>query len=88
MASWGGIISHGQDRVMLKTSWRGLIEIGFILFLFYANLLMGEFERSGGGRRNGLEWALHDIFTVSNFEVAIIAAIIGYFLFEFLRARS
>jgi hypothetical protein len=72
---------------MKKTAWRGPIEITFILFLFYANLLMGEFERSGGGRRNGLTWALHDIFTVSNFEVAVIAAIIGYILFEFLRTR-
>ena len=33
----------------MKNVWRAVIEIGFILFLFYANLLMGEFERSGGG---------------------------------------
>ncbi len=24
-----------------------MIEVGFIIFLFYSNLLMGEFERSG-----------------------------------------
>jgi hypothetical protein len=28
-----------------------VIEVGFIVFLFYSNLLMGEFERSGMGRR-------------------------------------
>lgn len=33
---------------MKKNMWRAVIEVGFILFLFYANLLMGEFERSGG----------------------------------------
>jgi hypothetical protein len=30
-----------------------LIEVGFNLFLFYTNLLMGEFEGSGMGR----QWA-------------------------------
>jgi hypothetical protein len=72
---------------MRKRGLRGLIEIGFILFLFYANLLMGEFERSGMGRKRGLAWALSDIFTLSNFEIAAIAAVIGYLLFEFLRTR-
>lgn len=32
---------------MLKTIGRALVEIGFIVFLFYSNLLIGEFERSG-----------------------------------------
>lgn len=64
-----------------------LIEIGFIVFLFYSNLLMGEFERSGMGRRNGLLWALSDVFTIRNFEIAIVAATIGYLLIEFLRDR-
>ena len=63
------------------------IEIGFIVFLFYSNLLMGEFERSGMGRRNGLLWALSDIFTIPNFEIALVAATIGYLLIEFLRDR-
>jgi hypothetical protein len=35
---------------MKKNAWRAAIEVGFIVFLFYANLLMGEFERSGLGR--------------------------------------
>lgn len=66
---------------------RALIEAGFIIFLFYANLLMGEFERSGAGRRRGFSWAVQDVFTRANFGIAIVSAIIGYFLFEFLRKR-
>lgn len=72
---------------MTKTLCRALIEIGFIVFLFYANLLMGEFERSGLGQRRGLAWALADVFTAPNFAIAVIAALVGYILFEFLRAR-
>ena len=72
---------------MKKNIGRGLIEIGFIIFLFYSNLLMGEFERSGMGQKNGLVWALSDIFTNSNFQIAAIAALIGYVLVEFLRAK-
>jgi hypothetical protein len=72
---------------MRKNTWRMLIEIGFILFLFYSNLLMGEFERSGTGQKKGLLWALSDIFTTSNFEVAVVAAVLGYVLVEFLRTR-
>lgn len=72
---------------MKKKVWRALIEIAFIMFLFYANLLMGEFERSGSGRKRGLLWALQDVFTIANCEIAIIAALIGYVLFEFLRKK-
>ena len=35
-----------------------MIEVGFIIFLFYSNLLMGEFERSGMGQKRGVAWAL------------------------------
>jgi hypothetical protein len=72
---------------MKNSVWRAVIEIAFILFLFYANLLMGEFEHSGPGRKNGLIWAIGDIFTVANFAIAILAALLGYLLFEFLRKR-
>lgn len=65
-----------------------LIEVGFIVFLFYANLLMGEFERSGAARTKGLAWALSDIFTTANLAIAAVAAAIGYLLVEFLRTRS
>jgi hypothetical protein len=72
---------------MKKRGWRGLIEIGFIIFLFYSNLLMGEFERSGMGQKKGLVWALHDIFTIHNLAIAAIASMIGYILVEFLRTK-
>jgi hypothetical protein len=71
----------------MKHVWRGLIEVGFIIFLFYSNLLMGEFERSGAGQKQGLAWALSDVFTAANLEIALVAAIIGYILVELLRTR-
>ncbi len=72
---------------MKKNIWRAVIEIAFIIFLFYSNLLMGEFERSGIGQTRGLAWAIGDVLTAANFEIAMIAAFIGYILFEFLRKR-
>jgi hypothetical protein len=72
---------------MKKNIWRAVIEIAFIVFLFYSNLLMGEFERSGLGQARGVAWAIGDVFTAANFEIAMIAAFIGYILFEFLRKR-
>jgi hypothetical protein len=72
---------------MKNSLWRAVIEIGFIIFLFYSNLLMGEFERSGSGTMRGFAWALRDVFTRENFGIAILAALVGYGLFEFLRKR-
>jgi hypothetical protein len=72
---------------MRKNVWRAIIEVGFIIFLFYANLLMGEFERSGGGAKRGVTWAVEDIFTTANFEIALVAGLIGYGLFEYLRKK-
>ena len=72
---------------MKKNIWRAVIEVAFIMFLFYSNLLMGEFERSGMGQKKGLVWAIGDVLTVANFEIAMVAALIGYVFFEFLRKR-
>ena len=72
---------------MKKSVLRAMIEMGFIIFLFYSNLLMGEFERSGMGRKRGLAWALADVLTTANFEIAALSAFVGYILFEFLRRR-
>ena len=72
---------------MKKNVWRALTEIGFIIFLFYSNLLMGEFERSGMGQKRGVVWAIGDVFTAANFAIATIAALIGYSTLEFLRKR-
>ncbi len=72
---------------MKKNVWRAVIEVAFIIFLFYSNLLMGEFERSGMGQKRGLAWAIRDVLTAANFEIATIAALMGYVLFEFLRNK-
>ena len=66
---------------------RALIELAFIVFLFYSNLLMGEFTKNGNARNKGLFWAINDIFTANNFLIALIAAFIGYVAFEFLRRK-
>jgi hypothetical protein len=78
-----GVLVCGVKRI----APRSLVEIGFILFLFYANLLMGEFERSGMGERKGLLWALHDVFTLYNFCIAALAGTVGWLVIEFLRRR-
>ena len=73
---------------MKSNVWRAVVEVGFIIFLFYSNLLMGEMERTANGRDKGLLWDIHDIFTRKNFLVAVIAALIGYVLVERLRDGS
>jgi hypothetical protein len=72
---------------MKKNVWRAAIEVGFIIFLFYSNLLMGEFERSGIGQKKAVPGAIADVFTAANFGIAMVAALIGYSLFEFLRKK-
>jgi small-conductance mechanosensitive channel len=69
----------------MKNYNRAIIEIGFIIFLFYSNLLMGEFTRSNMSKHLNVWGALRNIFTGANFLIAIVAAFIGYFMFEFLR---
>lgn len=72
---------------MKKAVGRAIIEVGFIVFLFYSNLLMGEFSRSAKGHSLGLAWAIADIVTLANFAIAIMAALIGYVVVEFLRKK-
>jgi hypothetical protein len=71
---------------MKKNIQRALIEMAFIIFLFYSNLLMGEYIRSRGYGKP-LIAALKDIFSVTNFIIAVMAAFIGYIAFEFLRKK-
>jgi len=63
-----------------------MVEVGFIVFLFYSNLLMGEFTQTNGTGKS-LAFALRDIFTITNFGIAIFSGLIGYVVFEFLRKR-
>jgi len=78
--------SKTQKNKPLSVALRALIEIGFIVFLFYSNLLMGEFTGSNGQGKS-LAFALHDIFTPTNFMIALVSALIGYLVFEFLRKK-
>lgn len=72
---------------MKKTAVRTVIEVMFILMLFYCNLLMGEFTGTGQGTKNGLIWALGNIFTASNFAIGLIAAFAAHLIFEYFRNR-
>jgi hypothetical protein len=75
-----------QDRRLLARIRRALIEVAFIVFLFYSNLLMGEFTVANGHGKT-LVFALRDIFTLKNFTIAIIAALLGHGVFHYLRKR-
>ena len=69
-----------------KPVWRVIVEVAFIVFLFYSNLLMGEFTGVNGQGKT-LAFALHDIVTPINFAIALVSALIGYVIFEFLRRK-
>lgn len=75
-----------KRRGRLTPLWRAAVETGFIIFLFYSNLLMGEFTRSNGVGKSLLA-GVWDIFTLGNFAIALVSAAIGYLLFEALRNR-
>jgi hypothetical protein len=77
---------NDRNRPRLTPLWRAVIEIAFIVFLFYSNLLMGEFTVSNQ-RGKTMAFALHDILTSENLVIAIISALIGYVVFEQLRKR-
>jgi hypothetical protein len=47
---------------------------------------MGEFNRVNSPGKT-FAVALDDIFTIKNFAIAIIAASIGYVIFEYLRKK-
>ena len=66
---------------------RAAIEVAFIIFLFYSNLLMGEFTRTAGHDKTLLA-AIVDIVTVKNFAIAVITSVVGHLGFEVLRQRS
>ncbi|MFY9855997.1 MAG: hypothetical protein WAK26_19185 [Terracidiphilus sp.] len=75
-----------EDRRLLARIRRAMIEVAFIVFLFYSNLLMGEYTWVNGQGKT-LAFALRDIFTFTNFCIAMVAAIIGHGFFHFLRKK-
>ncbi len=42
---------------------------------------------SGKGQGMGLAWAIADILTPANFAIAIMAALVGYIVLEFLPSK-
>ena len=82
-----GDSTEENDVKRLALFWRVIIEMGFIIFLYYSNLLMGEFTRSNSAHGKNLAFALADIFTLTNFVIAIISAFIGFVVVEFLRRK-
>jgi len=75
-----------EDPHKLKPIWRAVIEVAFIVFLFYSNLLMGEFTRANQHGKSFLA-GLEDILTLENLLIALITAFIGYIVFEYLRKK-
>ncbi len=72
---------------MKRKLFRSIIEILFIIFLFYANLLMGEYTHSGRAIKKGIWWAAQDMITVNNFCIAFTLSVVGFIVFEFLRKK-
>jgi hypothetical protein len=79
--------AHLRERRRLAPVWRAVIEIGFIMFLFYSNLLMGEFTRANDAHGKSLVAAIADVVTLENFTIGTVAAVIGYLVVEFLRRK-
>ena len=77
---------NSRNRRRLTAVSRAVIEVAFIVFLFYSNLLMGEFTVANGQGKS-LAFALNDILTRTNFLIAMISAVIGYVVFETLRKK-
>jgi hypothetical protein len=78
--------STPNDPKKLPAILRAIVEIGSIIFLFYSNLLMGEFAHANGHGKTFM-YAIEDIFTLTNFAIACASGIVGYVVFEFLRKK-
>ena len=74
------------NRRRLTRLFRAVIEIAFIVFLYYSNLLMGEFTATNGIGKS-ITFALSDIITGMNFSIAIISALIGWAALEYFRKK-
>ena len=77
------IVNH---RRRLAPLLRAVIEVAFIVFLFYSNLLMGQFTHANGHGQT-LSHALYNIFTGANLLIGMVSAMVGYVAFEYLRKR-
>jgi hypothetical protein len=77
---------HPTNRRRLTLFFRAVIETAFIVFLYYSNLLMGEFTKTNG-RGKSITFALIDIFTGTNFSIAIVSALVGWVVLEYFRQK-
>jgi len=74
-------ISNGPKKLV-----RAFAEIGFIMLLFYTNLLMGQFTHSHYAERGpGLWPAIYDVVTPINALIGLVGAVIGYLVIEIFR---
>ncbi len=80
------MVPKPKNNKKLAPVSRAVVETGFIIFLFYSNLLMGEFTNTSGQGKS-LFFAVKDIFTPANFAIAVVTALIGYVVVEFLRKK-
>jgi len=67
--------------------WRAVIEITFIIFLFYSNLLMGQYVSTSSPQNMSIWMAIKIVVTPDNLIIALVTALIGHLAFEFLRKR-
>jgi hypothetical protein len=74
------------NRKPHHTVARAIIEVASIIFLFYSNLLMGQY--TAGEESKPLGFALHQIFTGKSFAIAVASGLVGYVVFEYLRSRA
>ena len=74
------------NRHRLSPLGRAVIEVALFMFLFYSVRLMGEFTATNGTGKS-VAFALNDIFSGMNFLIAVISALIGYVVFEYLRKK-
>jgi len=77
-----------EKPARIAPPWRAVIEISFIILLYYSNLLMGEYTHGNNPAGDKLlSAALYDIFTIDNLIIAIVSALIGYVVVEYLRTK-
>jgi hypothetical protein len=77
---------YPTNRRRLALFFRAVTETAFIVFLYYSNLLMGEFTKTNG-RGKSITFALIDIFTGTNFSIAIVSALVGWVVLEYFRQK-
>jgi len=74
--------SASQSETARALCWRAFMRLRSLFFLFYSNLLMGELQSACAGK--SLAFALNGHLHDHNLAIALISALIGYVVFEYL----